>query len=98
MTNLDVIDAEVRKVKEGSSRPAYGIEAGNTILITSRLSQAFSDYPRCGQLRCGVWPRRAAEGHLLKSDLVLPGWCEQRGGCVPESWPIRRLGRVLGDG
>lgn len=73
VTNLDVIDAEVRKAKEGSSRPAYGIEAGNTVLITSRLSQAFSDYPRCGQLRCGVWPRRAAKGHLLKSDLSFQG-------------------------
>ena len=31
INNLTVIDAEVRKVKEGSSKPAYGAEAGNGI-------------------------------------------------------------------
>ena len=67
--NLDVIDAEVRKVKEGSSRPFYGTEAGNDIVFLSRLHRGLSDYPRCGQLLCGIWPHRASTGYLLKSIL-----------------------------
>lgn len=65
--NLDVIDTEVRKVKEGSSRPFYGTEAGNDIVFLSRLHRGLSDYPRCGQLLCGVWPHVASIGYLLKS-------------------------------
>lgn len=73
VTNLAVIDAEVRKVKEGSSKPAYGVEAGNVILISSQLKTGFSDYPRCGQLVCGVWPRVTSIGHLFASEVKLQG-------------------------
>ena len=71
--NLDVIDAEVRKVKEGSSRPFYGTETGNDIVLLSRLHRGLSDYPRCGQLLCGTWPHRASTGYLLKSDIEIGG-------------------------
>ena len=57
INNLTVIDAEVRKVKEGSSKPAYGAEAGNGIEIRSQVFTGFSRYPRCGEIVCGVWPR-----------------------------------------
>lgn len=67
VTNLTVIDAEVRKVKEGSSKPAYGLEAGNVIEIGSRVFTGFSRYPRCGEIVCGVWPHVASVGHLLDS-------------------------------
>lgn len=33
--NLDVIDAEVRKVKQGSSKPAYGMETGAAVVLHS---------------------------------------------------------------
>lgn len=69
--NLDVIDAQVRKVKQGSSKPAYGMEAGNVIVFRSRLEHGFSDYPRCGQLVCGVWPHVVSEGHLFASAVNL---------------------------
>ena len=71
--NLDVIDKEIRKVKEGSSRPFYGLEAGNIIELRSRLEPGFSDYPRCGELLCGVWPTIAAEGRLFASELEAAG-------------------------
>lgn len=67
VNNIAVIDAEVRKVKEGSSRPAYGARAGEGIEILSHLRAALSWYPRCGEIVCGVWPYRTSIGHLLKS-------------------------------
>lgn len=69
INNLTVIDAEVRKVKEGSSKPAYGAEAGNGIEIRSRVFTGFSRYPRCGEIVCGVWPRVVSVGHLLASEI-----------------------------
>lgn len=71
VNNLAVIDAEVRKVKEGSSKPAYGAEAGNVIEIRSAFTSGLSIYPRCGEIVCGVWPHRASVGHLLASDVQL---------------------------
>ena len=37
VTNLSVIDAQVRKVKEGSSKPAYGMETIGGLIIRSQL-------------------------------------------------------------
>lgn len=71
--NLDVIDAEVRKVKQGSSKPAYGMETGAAVVLHSRLEHGFSDYPRCGQLVCGVWPHVVSEGYLLASKVTAQG-------------------------
>ena len=51
VNNLAVIDAEVRKVKEGSSKPAYGAESGGGIEIHSKTFSGFSRYPRCGSSR-----------------------------------------------
>lgn len=73
VTNLSVIDTEVQKVKEGSSKPVYGMESGNTIVIRSQLQPGISDYPRCGQLVCGVWPHVVSEGHLLTSTVAACG-------------------------
>ena len=56
VTNLSVIDAQVRKVKEGSSKPAYGMETIGGLIIRSQLQTGFSRYPRCGEIVCGVWP------------------------------------------
>lgn len=81
--NLDVIDTEVRKVKEGSSRPFYGTEAGNDIVLFSRLHRGLSDYPRCGQLVCGVWPRVASVGRLLKSIVELGSRAESGDVIIP---------------
>ena len=67
VNNLSIIDAEVRKVKEGSSKPAYGSQAGGGIEILSELKTGLSWYPRCGEIVCGVWPYRTSIGHLLKS-------------------------------
>lgn len=73
VNNLAVIDAEVRKVKEGSSKPAYGADAGGVILIGSRLKSGFSHYPCCGEIVCGVFPRRVSTGHLIAAAVVANG-------------------------
>lgn len=69
--NLKVIDDEICKIKEGSSLPAYGMESGNRLVFRSRLECGLSDYPRCGQLVCGVWPSLAATGYLLESGISI---------------------------
>ena len=71
--DLSVIDAEICKVKEGSSRPVYGTENGGNLVFWSQLNYGFSDYPRCGQLACGVWPHLAGEGYLLASMVLFQG-------------------------
>lgn len=67
VNNIEVIDAEVRKVKEGSSKPAYGMDAGNALLIRSQLKTGLSWYPQCGEIVCGVFPRVANVGYLFGS-------------------------------
>lgn len=69
--NLDVIDAEVCKIKEGSSRPAYGMQHGNRLVFRSRLEHGWSDYPRCNQIVCGVWPHLASHGYLVESGFAV---------------------------
>lgn len=73
VNNLAVIDAEVRKVKEASSKPSYGAEAGNVIELRSEFSFGLSRYPRCGEIVCGIWPRVANIGHLLESTVEAEG-------------------------
>lgn len=64
--NLVVIDKEVRKIKEGSSKPAYGVEAGNVLEIGSELTTITSWYPRCGEIVCGVFPHVISVGRLVR--------------------------------
>lgn len=73
VNDLNVIDAEVCKVKEGGSRPAYGSEAGAVIEIESGFISGYSHYPRCNEIVCGVWPHIASIGHLLKSEVEAQG-------------------------
>lgn len=63
VNNLRVIDAEVMKIKEGSSLPAYGADAGNVLAIGSACPSGLSWYPRCNEIRCGVFPHRTAVGY-----------------------------------
>jgi hypothetical protein len=73
INNLTVIDAEVRKVKEGSSKPSYGAEDGGVIEITSEVQTGLSRYPRCGEIVCGVWPHAANIGYLMASTVKISG-------------------------
>ena len=73
VTNLSVIDAQVRKVKEGSSKPAYGMETIGGLIIRSQLQTGFSHYPRCGEIVCGVWPHIVSEGRLVVSTVMAQG-------------------------
>ena len=95
VNNLAVIDAEVRKVKEGSSKPAYGAESGGGIEIRSKTFSGFSRYSRCGEIVCGdVAPGgqcRAPSG-VRSSREQLSGL---RRGRVPEGGNDRGLRKVL---
>ena len=44
INNIAVIDAQVRKVKEASSKPSYGLDAGKGILIRSGLQVGLSPH------------------------------------------------------
>ena len=83
VTNLSVIDGQVRKVKEGSSKPAYGMETIGGLIIQSRLQTGFSRYPRCGEIVCGVWPHIVSEGHLVASTVMAQGGASGGGNPFP---------------
>lgn len=71
VNNISVIDAQVRKVKEASSKPSYGLDAGGVILIRTKLQMGLSRYPRCGEIACGVFPRRVNVGHLVTAAIIV---------------------------
>ena len=50
---------------------AWKVESGNSLVFRSRLECGLPDYPRCGQLVCGVWPSLAATGYLLESGISI---------------------------
>lgn len=88
VNNLAVIDAEVRKVKEGSSKPAYGMDAGNGILISCTLKIGTTWYPRCGEIPCGVFPHVVSIGHLVTTSV------EVRGGSSSGNVEFPKVGTV----
>ena len=85
ITNLSVIDGQVRKVKEGSSKPAYGMETIGGLIIQSWLQTGFSRYPRCGEIVCGVWPHIVSEGHLVASTVMAQGGASGGGNPFPRA-------------
>lgn len=85
VTNLSVIDGQVRKVKEGSSKPAYGMETIGGLIIQSWLQTGFSRYPRCGEIVCGVWPHIVSEGHLVASTAMAQGGASGGGNPFPRA-------------
>lgn len=56
VNDLMVIDNEVMRVKQASSKPSYGIDAGNYLTISSLAETGFASPPLCGTIVCGVYP------------------------------------------
>lgn len=59
INNINLIDAEVMKVKPASARPFYGIEEGNgsELVIESTFYSSYSvGLPLCNTIKCGTWP------------------------------------------
>lgn len=68
VNDISVIDAEVRKVKEGSSKPEYGLEERNIVEIREWSRAGFYSFPICGRLKCGQHPGRNNNvGYMLRS-------------------------------
>lgn len=68
VNDINIIDAEVRKVKEGSSRPAYGLEARTIVEIREWSRAGEYGFPICGRLKCGQHPGKNNNvGYLLRS-------------------------------
>lgn len=68
VNDLRLIDAEVMKVKQASSKPFYGAAVGNHILISSQQRSGMMKFPLCNTLRCGVYPEFANVAHLIKGE------------------------------
>lgn len=51
--SLEAIDAQIRKVKEASSRPDYGLEERKVIEIRNASRAGMFEYRICGRFRCG---------------------------------------------
>lgn len=84
VNDLSVIDAEVRKVKEGGSKPAYGAETGNRIVFLSAPQVGRSSYPMCGCVVCGVWPEPTNTGRLIKGGVTFVGGSDSGIVDIPE--------------
>ncbi len=61
ITNIDIIDSEVMKIKRARSMPIYMIESSNDIIISGAEVTFYNDYPRCGELICGTYPPDSEE-------------------------------------
>jgi hypothetical protein len=71
VNDLLVIDAQVQKVKEGSSKPAYGVKTGCSIEIQAEVKTRASWYPRCGEIVCGVFPHMVAIGRIFRDTVEI---------------------------
>lgn len=54
VNDLDLINAEVMKVKDGGSLPSYGVDAGNNVQILSVIQSGMTGFPICGVAVCGA--------------------------------------------
>ena len=92
--DLTLIDAEVRKVKQASSKPAYGSLNGNQVEIRSFVRTGMSYYPLCNTINCGVWPDYAAVGRLYASNVELNGLYTSGLVAQPRTATIRASGET----
>ncbi|HEX2938340.1 MAG TPA: serine/arginine repetitive matrix protein 2 [Ruminiclostridium sp.] len=88
INDLRVIDSEVMKVKEGSSLPSYGMDAGNVVQVRSEFQQGTTRYPLCGTIVCGVFPHTVSVGDLVDSTVAV------QSACVPGNVNYPYAGRV----
>ena len=94
--NLDVIDKEVRKVKEGSSRPFYGLEAGECHRVPLQAGARLFRLPPLW----GACLRRLADHRSRGPSICLRsgdgGRQRLRRRGVPEGGHLRGLDGLLG--
>lgn len=84
VNDINVIDVEVRKVKEGSSKPQYGLEERSIVEIREQSRAGFYGLPICGRLKCGQHPGLNNNvGYLLRSQAGMEsGYHEGRFGYI----------------
>lgn len=70
--DISIIDTEVRKVKEGSSKPFYGVIEYTILQYMADSKTGFYRVPTCGKYRCGQYPHRNNNvGYLMSSRATL---------------------------
>ena len=57
ITDINIINNEVLKVKAARSKPVYESEDYNEIQIQSSFSAGLNPYPLCGNTLCGTYPQ-----------------------------------------
>lgn len=68
VNDIEIINAEVMKVKDGGSMPSYGIAERNVVEIREQSRVGLYDFPICGRWKCGQHPgRNNNAGYLLPS-------------------------------
>lgn len=71
VNDIDIIHAEVMKVKEASSKPFYGIEEYTTVEIRAMSKAGLYKYPISGRNRCGQIPfKNNNVGYLMASSIT----------------------------
>lgn len=53
ISDIEVIDREVMKVKPASGMPSYGVEDSSKVEMESETRSGFTSYPICGVAVCG---------------------------------------------
>lgn len=103
VNDIDIIHKEIARVKEGSSRVAYGIEERNIVEIRERYRCGRYAMPICGRWKCGQFPYKNNHvGYLLRDSVILLGstrdgrFCYVLCGTTRSQKPPYRKGGVTG--
>lgn len=74
INDIDIINAEVMKVKEASAKPSYGIEEFTAIELQAMSKAGLYSFPICGRHRCGQIPfKNNNVGYLMTSSVTAQG-------------------------
>lgn len=71
INDLRIIDSEIMRVKQASSKPAYGSEKTNRISAYSAAPAHDVYMPLCGVTLCGEWPEPASYGVSENSQITI---------------------------
>lgn len=71
VNDLRVIDIEIMKVKQASSKPSYGVGSNSGVVINTKADFYPFEYPICNVLVCGTYPDEAVVGKNLESVVII---------------------------
>lgn len=71
ISDLQIIDNEIMKIKPASGMPAYGLLKENTLKVITSCKVYNINYYMCGTIKCGTKPYYANQGISFKTNIDL---------------------------